>query len=125
MAVPVIMPRQGPSVESFIIGEWHVSKGDHVEEGDKLFTYETDKATFDETAPTSGEVIAIFFEEDDDVPVFLNVLVIGEAGEDWEQYIPEGATADGKIQHQKLQQKRQEVVAEEVKLLLLRQSQKQ
>lgn len=96
MAVPVIMPRQGQSVESCIIGEWHVAKGDKVKEGDKLFTYETDKATFDETAPASGEIIAVFFEEGDDVPCLLNVLVIGENGEDWQQYIPEGATADGK-----------------------------
>ncbi len=95
MAVPVIMPRQGQSVESCIIGEWHVAKGDKVKEGDKLFTYETDKATFDETASVSGEVIAVFFAEGDDVPCLLNVLVIGEAGEDWQQYIPEGATVDG------------------------------
>ena len=96
MAVPVIMPRQGQSVESCIVGEWHVAKGDHVNEGDKLFTYETDKATFDETAPASGEIIAVFFEEGDDVPCLLNVLVIGEEGEDWQQFIPEGATVDGK-----------------------------
>ncbi len=95
MAVPVIMPRQGQSVESCIIGEWHVSKGDKVNKGDKLFTYETDKATFDEEAPESGEVIAVFFEEGDDVPVLLNVLVIGDAGEAWEEFIPEGATVDG------------------------------
>ena len=95
MAVPVIMPRQGQSVESCIIGEWHVSKGDKVSAGDKLFTYETDKATFDEEAPEDGEVIAVFFEEGDDVPCLLNVLVIGEADEAWEEFIPEGATVDG------------------------------
>lgn len=95
MAVPVIMPRQGQSVESCIIGEWHVAKGDKVSAGDKLFTYETDKATFDEEAPSDGEIIAVFFEEGDDVPCLLNVLVIGEAGESWEEFIPEGATADG------------------------------
>ncbi len=96
MAVPVIMPRQGQSVESCIIGEWHVAKGDKVQEGDKLFTYETDKATFDEVAPVSGEIIAVFFEEGDDIPCLRNVLVIGDQGEDWQQFIPEGATADGK-----------------------------
>ena len=95
MAVPVIMPRQGQSVESCIIGEWHVSKGDKVSAGDKLFTYETDKATFDEEAPADGEIIAVFFEEGDDVPCLFNILVIGESGESWEEFIPEGATADG------------------------------
>lgn len=96
MATPVIMPRQGQSVESCIIGEWHKKKGDPVKVGDNLFTYETDKATFDEVAKVDGELIAVFFEEGDDVPCLLNVCVIGDAGEDWSTFIPEGATQDGK-----------------------------
>ncbi|NLC40024.1 MAG: 2-oxo acid dehydrogenase subunit E2 [Clostridiaceae bacterium] len=95
MATAVIMPRQGQSVESCLIGEWHVKKGDQVKRDDLLFTYETDKATFDEISPVDGEVIAIFFQEGDDVPVLFNVLVIGKTGEDWNEFIPEGATADG------------------------------
>ncbi len=95
MATAVIMPRQGQSVESCIIGEWHVKKGDQIKEGDTLFTYETDKATFDEVAKESGELIAVFFAEGDDVPCLLNVCVIGQAGESWEEFIPEGATQDG------------------------------
>ncbi len=50
MAIPVIMPRQGQSVESCILGKWHISVGDSVSAGDLLFTYETDKAVFDEAA---------------------------------------------------------------------------
>lgn len=95
MATPVIMPRQGQSVESCIIGEWHKKKGDAIKVGDNLFTYETDKATFDEVAKVDGELIAVFFAEGDDVPCLLNVCVIGETGEAWESYIPEGATQDG------------------------------
>ena len=34
MATPVIMPRQGQSVESCIIAKWHKQKGDKVEVGD-------------------------------------------------------------------------------------------
>ena len=44
MATPVIMPRQGNTVESCILTEWFVKKGDKVKEGDLLFSYETDKA---------------------------------------------------------------------------------
>ena len=95
MATPVIMPRQGQSVESCIIGEWHKKKGDAIKAGDNLFTYETYKATFDEVAKVDGELIAVFFAEGDDVPCLLNVCVIGETGEAWESYIPEGATQDG------------------------------
>lgn len=60
MATAVIMPRQGQSVESCIIGKWHKQEGDSVSEGDLLFTYETDKATFDEAAKVSGTLIAVF-----------------------------------------------------------------
>ena len=55
MATPVIMPRQGQSVESCIIGKWHKAVGDTVAVGDILFTYETDKATFDEEAKEAFE----------------------------------------------------------------------
>jgi pyruvate dehydrogenase E2 component (dihydrolipoamide acetyltransferase) len=44
--------------------------GETVAVGDVLFTYETDKATFDETAKTAGTLLAIFYEEGDDVPVW-------------------------------------------------------
>ena len=91
MATPVIMPRQGQSVESCIIGQWHKQKGDAVAIGDTLFTYETDKATFDEVAAVAGTMLDVFFEEGDDVPCLLNVCVIGEPGEDVSSFVPEGA----------------------------------
>ena len=47
MAIAVIMPRQGQSVESCVITEWHKKKGDRVRVGDILFSYETDKSSFD------------------------------------------------------------------------------
>ena len=48
MATAVIMPRQGQSVESCVIGEWFKKVGDDVGEGELLFSYETDKAVFEE-----------------------------------------------------------------------------
>lgn len=91
MATPVIMPRQGQSVESCIIAKWHKHKGDHVNVGDMLFTYETDKATFDEEAQVEGTLIDVFFEEGDDVECLLNVCVIGQEGEDTSAFRPAGA----------------------------------
>jgi len=90
MATPVIMPRQGQSVESCIIAKWHKQKGDKVEVGDQLFTYETDKATFDEEATVAGTLIDVFFEEGDDVECLLNVCVIGDEGEDTSAFRPAG-----------------------------------
>jgi len=91
MATPIIMPKQGQSVESCIIAKWHKQKGDAVAEGDILFTYETDKATFDEEAKVSGTLLDVFFEEGDDVPCLLNVCVIGNAGESTAEFRPDGA----------------------------------
>jgi len=78
------MPRQGQSVESCTIGMWHKKKGDKVEIGDILFSYETDKASFDEEAKTEGFILAVFFEEGDEVECLQTVCVIGAEGEDLE-----------------------------------------
>lgn len=94
MATPIIMPRQGQSVESCIIGKWHKKKGDTVSLGDILFTYETDKSTFDEEAKVGGTLIDIFFEEGDDVPCLTTVCVIGEAGESAAEFNPKAQKQD-------------------------------
>ncbi|MGI6238470.1 MAG: dihydrolipoamide acetyltransferase family protein [Christensenellales bacterium] len=94
MAVAIIMPRQGNTVESCIITKWNKRKGDAVAPGDILFSYETDKAAFDEEAKVAGTLIDIFFEEGDDVPVLTNVCVIGEPGESTAEFAPEGAASE-------------------------------
>ncbi|MGI6742149.1 MAG: dihydrolipoamide acetyltransferase family protein [Eubacteriales bacterium] len=93
MASLVIMPRQGQSVESCIVSEWKVKVGDTVAEGDVLFTYETDKSSFEEKAKESGTVLAVFCSEGEDVPCLDPVCVIGNPGEDYSSLIPgkEGA----------------------------------
>ena len=92
MAVPVILPRQGQSVETCIIGEWSKKVGDHISVGDILFSYETDKASFEEEAKVDGELLAIFYEEGDEVPVLTNVAVIGQNGESVEEFRPGNST---------------------------------
>ncbi len=82
MATAVIMPRQGQSVESCIIGKWHKAKGDKVAVGDLLFTYETDKAAFEETSKVDGVLLDVFRAEGDDVPCLEVVCAIGRPGED-------------------------------------------
>lgn len=93
MAIAVIMPRQGQSVESCIITSWNKKVGDAVEKGEILFSYETDKSSFDEAAPESGKLLAIFHEEGDDVPCLENVCVIGNDGEDFAQFAPVAESA--------------------------------
>jgi pyruvate dehydrogenase E2 component (dihydrolipoamide acetyltransferase) len=82
MAEAVVMPRQGQSVESCVITQWLKQKGEQVEEGDLLFSYETDKAAFDESAPVAGTLLEVLYGEGDEVPVLQTVAIIGEPGED-------------------------------------------
>ena len=89
MAHAVILPRQGQSVESCIITQWHKQVGDDVQEGEVLFSYETDKASFEETAKETGTLLDVFFQEDDDVPVLSTVALIGQPGEDISAFRPE------------------------------------
>ncbi len=93
MATPVIMPRQGQSVESCIITEWKKKVGDQVSVGDVLFSYETDKSTFEEQAKVDGTLLAVFYSADDDVPVLLNVAVIGNPGESFAEFAPESTAS--------------------------------
>lgn len=94
MATVVIMPRQGQSVESCIITAFNKKVGDTVEAGEVLFSYETDKSSFEEPAPVSGKILAIFREEGDDVPCLENVLVIGNDGEDFSEFVPKSEEAE-------------------------------
>jgi len=81
MATPVEVPKLGNTVEECIVSRWVKGKGDVVSAGDVVAEIETDKATFEVTAPVSGTVIETFFEEGALVPVFTNLFVIGEPGE--------------------------------------------
>lgn len=82
------MPKQGQSVESCILTEMKKKKGDTVAVGDILFSYETDKASFEEEAKVAGTVLDVFFDDGDEIPVLTNVMVIGNEGESTEEFRP-------------------------------------
>ena len=104
MATPIIMPKQGQSVESCILTAWFKEAGEYVEAGDLLFAYETDKTAFDEEAAVSGILLERFFEEGDEVPVLTTIAVIGEAGEDTSEFNPMPASRKlPKSRHLRLQ----------------------
>ncbi len=101
MATVVIMPKQGQSVESCILTEFKKKKGDSVAEGDVLFAYETDKASFEEVAKVSGTVLELFYKEGDEIPVLTNVMVIGATGENVDEFRTGGAPAAAPAEEKK------------------------
>jgi pyruvate dehydrogenase E2 component (dihydrolipoamide acetyltransferase) len=113
MAQEVIMPRQGISVESCIIGEWMKKEGDAVKAGDILFTYETDKAAFAEESPVDGVMLRQFYHDGDEVPCLKTVCIIGEPGEDIGALMPEasGDTSPAKEEIKAAPKKKEETAA--------------
>jgi pyruvate dehydrogenase E2 component (dihydrolipoamide acetyltransferase) len=86
MATAVIMPKQGQSVETCIITKWFRNIGESVSIGDILFSYETDKASFDLESPVEGILLDTFFTDGAEVPVLANVAVIGKTGEETQSF---------------------------------------
>lgn len=97
MATPVIIPKQGQSVESCIIVDWYVKKGDFVNKGDLLYTYETDKSSFDEESPSDGFLLEILFHKGDEVPVLSTVAIIGEKNEHIDELLPEKSVSETRM----------------------------
>ena len=95
MPTPILMPRQGQSVESCILNEWLVQPGEAITEGQPIASIETDKATFEVEAPEAGTLLAVFFEEGDDIPVLTTIAAVGTEGEDASALAPDGAGAPG------------------------------
>ncbi len=89
MATPVEVPKLGNSVEECLITRWVKQQGDAVAEGETVAEIETDKATFEVPTPVDGVLLATFFAEGVLVPVFTNLFVVGDAGEDVEAFRPQ------------------------------------
>lgn len=54
MAVEILLPKIGFSMNEGQIAEWLAKDGDTVKEGDPLFSLEADKSTNEVEAPASG-----------------------------------------------------------------------
>ncbi len=87
MATSIIMPRQGQSVESCIITKLYISEGEKVSKGDLIFSYETDKASFEEESEIDGVLLKWLYDEGDEVPVLETVCIVGEEGEEVKEMI--------------------------------------
>jgi pyruvate dehydrogenase E2 component (dihydrolipoamide acetyltransferase) len=93
MATPVEVPKLGNTVEECIVAKWRKRKGDAVSAGDIIAEIETDKATFEVPSPVDGTLLATFFDEGSLVPVFTNLFVIGDVGENAEAFRPQSSGA--------------------------------
>jgi pyruvate dehydrogenase E2 component (dihydrolipoamide acetyltransferase) len=87
MAQVVVMPQLGNTVESCLVTAWLVGVGDVVDASTLLCEIETDKSSMEVPAGVSGTVLALLAEEGDDVPVKQPIVVVGEPGENVEEFL--------------------------------------
>jgi len=99
MAIPVLMPKQGQSVESCLIIKWNKKVGDKVKAEEAICEVETDKAVFEVEAPEAGTILKIFYKEGDDVPVLNTIAIIGQSGEEIDHLIPQKTVSVSKEEY--------------------------
>jgi dihydrolipoamide dehydrogenase len=88
MAVEVVLPMLGITVEKGKILKWFKCEGDSVRKGEIIFEVETDKVVTEVEAPATGILAKILIPVEVEVPVLTVVGVIIERGESLpEQYL--------------------------------------
>ena len=77
MAVDILMPKLGMTMEEGKLVEWLKAEKDDVQKGDLLLVIESDKVTFEVESPGTG-IVAILMEDGEGIPVgtILGLLVI-------------------------------------------------
>jgi dihydrolipoamide dehydrogenase len=91
MAVEVVLPMLGITVENGRIVEWLKKEGDRVVRGEIIFVVEVEKATTEVESPATGILALILVGDGVEVPVLTPVAVITEPGEE----IPDCYQIDG------------------------------
>lgn len=96
MVTPVDIPKLENTVEECLITKWTKREDGPVFAGEPVVEVETDKATFEATAPVAGTVLATFFDDGTIVPVFTDLFVIGEPGRELRCVSPSVAHSRGR-----------------------------
>ena len=94
MAEAVVMPKPGNNVESCVLVRWKKQIGDQVDAGDTLCEIETDKAVMEVDSAFAGSMLAQFFGEGAEIPVFTNIAAIGQPGDSVESLRPVAAAQE-------------------------------
>jgi len=88
MAIEVLLPKLGVTMDEGTILKWHKKEGDTVVIGDLLFEIETDKATLEVESEVEGTLLKIILHEGQGAPVASTVAVVGAPGEDISRFLP-------------------------------------
>lgn len=82
MATEVMMPKLSPTMEEGQLSRWLKKEGDKVSMGEPLAEIDTDKATMEMQALSSGVLRKILIKEGESAPLGQLIAIIGEPDED-------------------------------------------
>lgn len=105
MADIVNMPRLSDTMEEGVVATWLKKVGDKVSEGDILAEIETDKATMEFESFYEGTLLHIGIKEGESAPVDSLLAIIGDEGEDIEQYLNGNNNKSAKTEEKKAEDK--------------------
>ncbi|MSQ01669.1 MAG: 2-oxoglutarate dehydrogenase complex dihydrolipoyllysine-residue succinyltransferase [Myxococcales bacterium] len=69
MSVNVVVPSLGESVRTAVVAKWLKAVGDHVSQDESLVSLDSDKATVEVPAPSTGTITAILAEVGAELPI--------------------------------------------------------
>ena len=81
MAVEVVIPALGLTVEKGTILKWMKKEGEAVSKGESIYEVEADKVTTEVESPASGVLKKILIPEGVEVPILTPVAIIGDEKE--------------------------------------------
>jgi len=82
MAVEVVMPKFGLTMQEGTIQRWFKGEGDSIAKGEALFEVETEKVLYEVEAPTAGRVAKLLYPEEATVACARVVAVLAVGNED-------------------------------------------
>ncbi|MFI5364479.1 MAG: dihydrolipoamide acetyltransferase family protein [Candidatus Binatia bacterium] len=82
MAVEVVMPKFGLTMQEGTIQQWFKAEGDAISKGEPLFEVETEKVLYEVEAPASGRVAKQLYPAEATVPCAAVIAVIAVGDED-------------------------------------------
>ena len=100
MATQVVMPKLSPTMEEGQLSRWLKKEGDKVSVGEGLAEIDTDKATMEAQALTTGVLRKILVPEGETVPLGAIIAIIGEPDEDISGLISEASAGSAQAEKQ-------------------------
>ena len=101
MATQVVMPKLSPTMEEGQLARWLKNEGDKVSVGEPLAEIDTDKATMEAQALTTGVLRKILVEAGATVPLGQVIAIIGEADEDISALVSQAESGEASAANKK------------------------